>query len=74
MRGQAATQATKLANGFFFVSKPELRILIVYDCIRYIFKISRNRGGGGAMRDETKSLRKETKRNTKLRGCSNFMV
>ena len=73
MCGQAATQATKLENGFF-VSKPELRILIVYDWIRYIFKISRNRGGGGAMRDETKSVRKETKRNTKLRGCSNFIV
>ena len=30
--GQAATQATKLGNaGVFFVSKPELRILIVYD-------------------------------------------
>ena len=46
VRGQAATQATKLENGFF-VSKPELRILIVYDWIRYIFKISRNRGGEG---------------------------
>ena len=75
MRGQAATQATKLGNAdFFFVSKPELRILIVYDWIRYIFKISRNRGGGGAMRDETKSVRRETKRITELQGCSNFMV
>ena len=68
MCGQAATQATKLGNaGFFFVSKPELRI-------RYIFKISRNRGGGGEMRDETKSALRETKRITELRGWSNFML